>query len=92
MGLHQSTTPGLRSRGLLRRIAARPWLCVLLPALCAFVLAAMPTLLAGTPAPLIHDEWGYLLSAETFAQGRLTNETHPFWVHFETPHQLHQPS
>lgn len=80
-------------RGLrLRRWLARPSSCVLLPALLAFVVMALPTLVAGTPEPQIHDEWGYLLSADTFAGGRLTNPTHPQWVQFETVHQFHVPS
>lgn len=77
---------------LLQRLSSQPRWVLLVPALIAVVLSAIPTLIAGAPEPFIEDEFGYLLSAQTFAEGRLTNEPHELWPAFETLHQIQQPT
>jgi hypothetical protein len=58
------------------------------------VLAGRAALMPLLPirAPLITDEFSYLLSGDTFSRGRLTNPTHPLWQQFETIHVIHRPT
>lgn len=44
------------------------------------------------PPPQIHDEFSYLLQADTFAHGRVANPSPPFWEHFETEYTLLKPT
>jgi len=45
----------------------------------------------GVTPPRYHDDFGYLLAANTFAHGHLSYPTHPFADHFETMHVLQRP-
>ena len=58
----------------------------------ALVLRIVIIAFTPIPEPGIHDEFSNLLAADTFAHGRLTNPTHPMWVHFESFQIEHRPS
>lgn len=45
----------------------------------------------GVALPQYHDDYAYLVAADTFAQGHLSYPTHPFAEHFETMHVLQRP-
>jgi len=77
---------------LLRRLSQRTAFSTAALAALSLGLILLLTAWRGAPRPAVHDEFAYLLQADTFAHGRLTNPTPAAWEHFETMHVLMTPT
>ena len=65
---------------------ARHRLAPLAVGVFALAMRAIVLPIEPVPIPRLHDEFSYLLQADTFLQARLANPTHPMWQHLETFH------
>jgi hypothetical protein len=66
------------------QMARKKGLSVTIIGAATFLLRLAMLPLCPIPHPFIQDDFSFLLAADTFASGRLTNPTPAMWTHFET--------
>lgn len=77
---------------VLDQIANRPALAVICCGLISFMMNVAFSLAVQLPVPVIQDEFAYLLTADTFTHGQLTNPTPELHEHFLSHHIIYEPS
>jgi hypothetical protein len=78
-----------------RRFASLKWRPAAAVVFCGVLGTLLPAAYgtaAGVRVPQVHDEFSYLLGADTFLRGRLTNPTPKLAEFFEAPHILVEPT
>lgn len=81
-----------RVERLFRPLAERKGLAVVVVGSSVVLLRLAMLPFYDIPLPFAPDDFSFLLAADTFAHGRLTNPTPAMWTHFETIHETMAPS
>jgi hypothetical protein len=74
------------------RLARRKGYAVLAVGLAALLLRLAILPFCPIPLPFVPNDFSFLLAANTFLLGRLTNPTPAMWIHFESIHITMQPT
>lgn len=74
----------VRVEGLFGRLARKRGLSIFIAGAGACLLRLLILPVSPIPKPWIQDDFSFLLAADTFAHGRLTNPTPAMWTHFES--------